>query len=143
MKIYLTIIFLIIFRAAFSQSKIGSVDISGNDYFTDYEIQNMMVSKKDGSLREDQFNLDLKTIRDKYKSSGFLFMKFDKAAKNFSEDSAIVDITLEIKEGSRINIGIIEIKGNRIFSDEEILNLFSSKKGSVLNDNLLNEDINE
>lgn len=143
MKIYLTIIFLIIFRAAFSQSKIGSVDISGNDYFTDYEIQNMMVSKKDGTLREEQFNLDLKTIRDKYKSSGFLFMKFDKASKNFSEDSAIVDISLEIKEGSRINIGTIEIKGNRIFSDEEILNLFSSKKGSVLNDNLLNEDINE
>lgn len=124
-----------------SQIQIQSVDISGNKHFTEYDIKSMMVTKKDGFYNEEQFKTDLKTIRDKYKSSGFLFVKIADKPAIFSEDSSFVEINLKIDEGDKIEIGDIEISGNISIPKEKILKKFVTKTGENLNDNILNEDI--
>lgn len=143
-KFSLIIVFSILqFSSAIAQNKIASIDISGNEYLTAGDILNLMVSKKEGSFRQDQFNLDLKTIRDKYKSSGYLYMKFDENKVEYSEDSSFVEISLKINEGNPVVVGKIEIEGNLTVSDEKIRNLFTTKVNGNLNDNTLNFDIQE
>lgn len=141
-KILLIILFLFFFSEInFAQTKIASIDISGNNFLSAYDILNLMVSKKDGDFRKEQFSADLKTIRDRYKSSGFLFVKFSEDKTFFTEDSSFVNIVLKIDEGKKVTIGRIDITGNSTLSDEYILNRFETKTGNNLNDNVLNDDI--
>lgn len=143
-KFSLIIIFSILqLSFAISQTKIASIDISGNDFLTASNIQSLMVSKKESFFKSDQFNLDLKTIRDKYKSSGYLYMKFDENNVAFSDDSSFVEISLKINEGNQVVVGKIEIEGNLSVSDETIRKLFTTKVNENLNDNVLNFDIQE
>jgi len=102
-----------------------------------------MVSKKDGTFSVEQFKSDLKTIRDKYKTAGFLFVKFSEDQTKFTDDSDFVEIDLKISEGSKVNIGEIDIEGNSAFTKENILKKFETKTGENLNDIILNEDIKE
>jgi len=142
LRIILTILLLqLTLDNSFSQTKIASLDISGNDFFSASEIQNLMVSKKDGNFREEQFRLDLKTIRDKYKSAGFLFAKFTQDETRFTDDSSFVDIKLRIDEGKKVLVGKIDIQGNTSLTKEKLLKGFVTKPGENLNDNALNEDI--
>ncbi len=143
-KYLISIIYLILFiNAAFSQTKISSVNISGNNFYSESDILKMMVSKKDADYRQEQYLLDLKTIRDQYKSSGYLYVKFDEEKVLFSDDSSFAEIEIKINEGKKVEVGRIETYGNNTVSDSEILNLFRTKKGDVLNDKILNDDIQE
>lgn len=143
-KYLISIIYLILFiNAAFSQTKISSVNISGNNFYSESDILKMMVSKKDADYRQEQYLLDLKTIRDQYKSSGYLYVKFDEEKVLFSDDSSFAEIEIKINEGKKVEVGRIETYGNITVSDSEILNLFRTKKGDVLNDKILNDDIQE
>jgi outer membrane protein insertion porin family len=124
-----------------AQTKINSLDISGNNYFTSYEINNLMLTKKDGIFKEEQFLIDLKTVRDRYKTSGFLYIKFDDEKIIFSDDSSFVDIKLKINEGNKVTVGKIEIEGANALKKKDILKNFDTKIGENLNDNTLNDDI--
>jgi outer membrane protein assembly factor BamA len=139
--LFLIPLFFLYLNNSFSQIRVSSLDISGNNYFTSYDINNMMLTKKDGIFKEDQFQIDLKTVRDRYKTVGFLFIKFDDEKIVFNDDSSFVDIKLKINEGSKITIGDIEIEGAAALSKDEILKNFETKIGGSLNDNTLNEDI--
>ncbi|MCY7363086.1 MAG: BamA/TamA family outer membrane protein [Ignavibacteria bacterium] len=141
-KLFLIILITILTAlTGFSQTKITSIDISGNDYLSFGEITNLMITKKDGNYKEDQFFLDLKTIRDKYKSAGYLYIKFDKEEVIFSDDSSFAEIKIVINEGKKVEVGKINIDGNTTVSDKEILNLFKTKVNDNLNDYVLNDDI--
>jgi outer membrane protein insertion porin family len=126
-----------------AQPVISSVEISGYSYFNTNEIVNMMVSKKDRQFDPTQFNLDLTTIRDKYKSSGFLFVKFKENEAIYNRDSSAVDLKIEIDEGDRIVIGDIQIAGNTLIRTNELLENFHTGKDQVLNDHELNRDISK
>ena len=141
---YLIITFLLVLvLPVFSQTIINSIDIAGNSYLTTSDIKNLMISRKDGTYKEEQFRTDLKTIRDKYKSLGFLYAKFTKEETDFGLDSAFVDIDLNIDEGNKVLIGEIDIRGNKAISKDQILEQFETKIGDNLNDNILNSDIKE
>lgn len=141
--LYLSILIFCSHPGIYSQTKIISIEISGNSFLNSADIMNMMITKKDGNFSPDQFRTDLKTIRDRYKSEGYLYMKYSEEKIDFGDDSAYADITLKIDEGKKILIGEIDIKGNASISDEIILNDFSTKKGEPLYDVTLNNDILE
>lgn len=141
---FLLILFLLYTSlSTYAQTSINSIEISGNSYLTTSDIRNLMISKKDGTYKEEQFKTDLKTIRDKYKSLGFLYAKFTKEELDFGVDSAFVDINLNIEEGSKVLIGDIVIRGNKNITKDQILDKFDTKIGDNLNDNILNSDIKE
>ncbi len=100
-------------QTAFSQTRIISIDISGNSFLSNSDILNMMVTKKDGIFNENQFNIDLKTIRDRYKSAGYLYAKFAEEKIDFGEDSAYADIVLKIDEGKKASVKKIYFVGNQ------------------------------
>ncbi|MEP7146007.1 MAG: POTRA domain-containing protein, partial [bacterium] len=135
---------LILFHSELSsQTKINSLEISGNRYFTSTDLLNSMVTRKDGNFNKNQFLTDLKTIRDKYKSSGFLYAKVSEERIEYTDDSSFIDIRLKIDEGKKVPIGEIEVSGGISLSRENILKMFETKVGENLDDNVLNSDIQE
>ncbi len=103
----------------------------------------MMVLKKGGEYNEKQFGEDLRTIRSRYKSEGFLLAKVDEGNKIFNDDSSYVELVVNVKEGSKVVIGELRIEGNSKLSSHEINSIFETKKGHVLRDYTLNNDIVE
>lgn len=103
----------------------------------------MMVLKKGGEYNEKQFGEDLRTIRSRYKSEGFLLAKVDEGNKIFNDDSSYVELVVNVKEGSKVVIGELRIEGNSKLSSHEINSIFETKKGDVLRDYTLNNDIVE
>ena len=134
---------IILTSGSYAQTKINSLEISGNKYFTYSDIFSTLVTKKDGNFSSEQFRTDLKTIRDKYKSAGFLFAKISEDQLFFAEDSSYVDIRIKIEEGNKVPIGDIEISGGISISKDKILQMFETKVGENLDDNILNSDIKE
>lgn len=141
-KISLIILFIsCLITGVEAQTRVNEIDISGNSLFNISEIENLMVTRKGNNFNKDQFFIDLKTIRDRYKSNGYLFVKIDDTLIYYGGDTDNVDINLRIKEGSRVTIGDIEIKGASAIPKDRILSMFETRKGGVLNEATLNNDI--
>jgi len=102
-----------------------------------------MVNKKEKPLNKDQFILDLKSIREKYRDAGYLLTRILKYETNYVSDSSVVDLNIDIDEGKRVNIGKISISGNKVISTKEIIGLFETKIDKPLDGNTLNNDIKQ
>ncbi|MFA5405178.1 MAG: POTRA domain-containing protein [Ignavibacteria bacterium] len=144
MYLRIVILFSFLFTAQIiAQPIVNSIYLAGNDYFSNNELYSAMVNKKDKQFNKEQFNLDLKSIREKYRDAGFLLAKITKSEILYDTDSVTVDLNITIEEGKRVNIGKINISGNKILSVKEISDLFETKPGKPLDGNTLNNDIKE
>jgi len=143
-KIY-KILFVIFFipLSLYSQAIINSVSFEGNDYLSTSDLLTSMVSRRDKVFNQNQFQLDLKSIINKYKEYGYLFAKIKKTGLTFTSDSSTVDISISIEEGKKIIIGKLNFSGNSALKTSEILNIFETKTGDLLTGNTLNNDIKE
>ncbi|MCX6163742.1 MAG: BamA/TamA family outer membrane protein [Ignavibacteriae bacterium] len=126
-----------------AQTVVSTISFFGNDYFSNSDLHNAMVNKRDKQFNKDQFNLDLKSIREKYRDAGYLLAKIIKSEIIYDTDSVSVDLNITLEEGKRVNVGIINIAGNKVLSTREIFNLFETKTGKPLDGNTLNNDIKE
>jgi len=141
--IKITLLFLSLNIPCFSQAVINSISFEGNDFLSSNELLGAMALKVDKDFNPSQFELDLKSIRDRYRQQGFLLATIKKTNLIYDDDSSYVDITINIDEGQRIEIGKIEITGNKFFNNKKILEIFETEVGEPLDDNVLNNDIKE
>ena len=125
----------------FSQAIINSIEFEGNDYFSANDLNASMALKRNKTFNRNQFNLDLKSIREKYRNAGYLLAQIVDSKTVFDKDSSIVDLTININEGKRVTVGKIIFNGNSNISTKEILKVFETKVGSPLDENTLNNDI--
>jgi len=139
----LILIFLFFVSSSYSQSVVNSVSFSGNNFFSSMELSKSMTTKKDMPFNPAQFNADLISIRAKYKEAGFLLSKISDYKINFSDDSTTADISIQISEGEKVLIGRIDISGNKEVSTSQIVSMFETKTGEVLDEARLNNDIKE
>ena len=139
--LYILFLFFIYTQDSLLQTIINSITFDGNNYFTSNNLSGAMVSKKNGIFNKPQFELDLKSIRDRYREAGFLQTKISSFKLDFDSDSLIVDISVKISEGERITVGRILLSGNCVISDKQIFEIFETKTGKVLDGNTLNNDI--
>ncbi len=137
----LIILYFVFCSAASSQTIVSSISFSGNDFFSANDLLNSMSLKRDKTFTSVQFDADLKSIREKYRQNGFLTAKITGSELQFNKDSSYVDISISVREGEQIKIGKINISGNSVISTREILNIFETRTGDILNDNALNNDI--
>jgi outer membrane protein insertion porin family len=103
-----------------------------------------MVALKKGALYSDaQLQLDINNILNNYNKSGYFEARITEIKKDFSFDSAGVDLYIKIDEGSQTLIGELIIDGNKIFSDRYIQNIIETKPGNVFDQSLLNSDMSD
>jgi outer membrane protein insertion porin family len=99
--------------------------------------------KPEGFFSEQQLELDIINILQKYHSNGFIEAEIISAEKKYNSDSTNIDIIIKISEGNRTAIGEINLSGYKLFSSRYIRSKMQSSEGDVLDENKLNQDILE
>lgn len=125
------------------QTKITSINFSGNSFFSNGELTGFIASKPGTLYSPMQFELDLKNILKNYNDNGFTDCRITNPQAEFNFDSSGVTLSAEIEEGPKVLIGDIQISGNRLFSTEQLKNSIDTKTGTVLSSLTLNADMTE
>lgn len=125
------------------QAKINSLEITGNDFFSDKELQNFIASKPGAFFSPAQFELDQRYIIKVYQDNGFTDCKITSSGYEYNFDSTGVTLGISVDEGARIFIGDIVIEGSRIFTTNFLKENMDTKTGEVLNAVTLNKDMSD
>ena len=127
----------------FSQTKVGSIDFTGNVYYSARDLKSFLITKENSLYSFQQFELDLKNIITNYQNAGYINCSITGSSAVFNFDSSLVNLTITINEGSLATIGEINIEGNRLFSTSYLKEIINTKQGDVLNTGSLNKDLTE
>ena len=128
--------------------RVKEIKIQGNENFSNGKIKGEMNLKSPGFpsfLRKgSEFNarilrLDRTSIRKFYESNGYIYAEITDSIEIVNRKDIIIH--LNIKEGKQIKISEINIRGNDLIADTEILRMFESKLGKPLNPYLLRKDL--
>ena len=123
-----------------SRVAIAEIEITGNDVFSDEEVEEAMATKEEGFFwfRSGLFDEALlradvrENLPEFYGSRGFIdFAVVD--------DTLIVDpetgkgrLELEVREGERYRLNAFEIQGNREFPTDQLRTYYESARGGLL-----------
>jgi outer membrane protein insertion porin family len=108
------------------QYKYGDVFISGNNFFTDDEIFEVLDFEKDEAFNMEEFNERKNEIKEKYSEEGFIYSSVEPNLL-MSEDK--VDIQVNIVEHTRAKIRKIHINGNRDTKEKIIRRMLTIHPG--------------
>ena len=125
------------------QTKISSIDFSGNSFFSSRELISFIASKPGTVYSPQQFELDQRNIIRNYQDNGYTDCRLSSTNAVYNFDSSGVTLEVIIEEGQQALIGDINITGNKLFTAEEIKNSIDTKIGTVLSSITLNSDMTE
>jgi outer membrane protein insertion porin family len=126
--------------------RITSIKFDGNDSFSDQLLKTKIATKTayfwyfggkyDPTGREE----DMAQIRKYYHSLGYFDVKItDRVA--FNEDRSRAYLEYLVEEGVRYKIGKRELKGNRVYSEQELVKDLKLESGDYFNTRDLNKDL--
>ncbi len=128
--------------------KISSINIEGNDVFSDAKVRRQMKTKRKNFLRfwkrskfiAEDYKNDKEKIINKYKEKGYRDARItsDSIIKKGDKDIAI---NLQLEEGDRYYFGNIDFLGNSVYSDQQLKQVLGISKGDVYNGVLLKKKI--
>jgi len=126
------------------QLPLRRLDILGNNEYSDREIRKRMQTKKSWwffkrDYVEATMKQDLETIRNMYLDRGYLDVEVTKEGPY--EEGKGLGVSVKIAEGPRYRLGDVSVKGNEIFTDEEILDEFSLNKGDFYSEGTVQLDL--
>ncbi len=114
--------------------------------------QNMLTKETRTALNEhifdpDKFELDKERIMQTLKNNGFVYAKIIdiKIKKDWLDPKKKIRkgyyITIILEEGEQYTFGDVTIEGNKLFEDEELLNVIKQEKGEIYNDGQFQQDL--
>ncbi len=122
-----------------SQSKISSIEFFGNTFFSQRELLEKIPVKIGSPISQiEQLSVALADI---YRSDGFYSFRIDSSKYIFNIDSSAAELIFFLNEKVRTSISEITLVGNSAISTTELLSLFETKKGTPLNAQVLESDI--
>ncbi len=118
------------------QPRIGRIEITGNNAFSDDRIRKMMQNKpkaflRSGKLNEVKLVEDIEKIRSFYREKGYLDVSVEDPMIEVMDNTFI--ITINIKENDKYYVGDIEFEGNAIFSTQKLEETLKLSTGDVYN----------
>jgi outer membrane protein insertion porin family len=119
--------------------RIRNIEITGNDHFTDEQIEIKLTNRqkrwyRKANLKEDEFVKDLDRIVDFYKQRGFIDAKVVDYDMKF--DRGWASITINVSEGSKYYFGNVTIKGDSVMKQEDLRKLVRYQSGEPYNTKL-------
>ena len=124
------------------QPIIRSIHISGNHFYTERAIINLMSTLINSKYSEIQVSADLDRIYRSYAEDGFYFAEARIDSFVVSSDSTFGDLRLAIREGEQVRIDNILIIGNSVIPAPLLLDKFQIRTGQYLVPALLESDMN-
>lgn len=101
------------------QVLVSSIVMAGNSTFSDKQLLSFFEENSSGLLGmgslifvESQIREAAAAIRDLYTGDGFLKVKIDGPALQFSEDRSRVEVRFTLDEGPRITVGAVRFQGD-------------------------------
>jgi outer membrane protein insertion porin family len=119
--------------------RIRDIEIEGNDFFTDEQIEIKLTNRqkewyRKGNLKEDEFVKDLDRIVDFYKERGFIDAKVLDYDMKFEQGWA--SITISVSEGTRYYFGNVAIEGDSVMMEADLRKLVHFRSGGPYNTKL-------
>lgn len=121
-------------------AKIRKVNVVGNEAFDDREITRRLesgvprwwafLSRRDNYSREKLAG-DLERIRSRYLDAGFLNFEVDSTQVTLTPDRRDIYITINIDEGEQFRIGQVELAGDLVVPEQELLDLVDVEPGAI------------
>ena len=142
------------------------VRISGNKAISSDEIKDVLKTQehwffsflgRSGTLRMDELNEDMETIRNLYFNKGYIQVQVDgpviesktylERVSWFSSQTTTITrkdelvVSIKVREGDQFHIGLITFKGNTTLSDSELEKEVKLKYGDIFSRDGLRQDV--
>ena len=130
-----------------SKIYIKEIIFEGNKTFSSKRLAKIITTKKrkfprlifPGKFDKSKFEEDIDRIKAFYGSGGWLDADV-KWKEQYSSDRTKMFVHVLIDEGDRYHVDNVSIKGNKLFTSDEIIGMLELKKGSAFLPELLQKD---
>ena len=134
-----------------SQTRIREILFSGNLVFSESTLKSKLSLKpqsllNSGVFEENKLESDKYALETYYKDRGYLDAKvLDVSQKVVESENGrnYLALTFFIEEGDKWLFNQLNISGNELFSNEELLNLIHHKKGDIINKSRFDMDFSK
>lgn len=109
--------------------KIKNVEFVGADSFTQRKLRKQLKTRRhwmwswltgSGVLKDEQFEEDKEKLADFYREAGYIDFELQDVKMDYITPKKMT-LRLLVKEGQQYKVGTVELRGNKIFTSEEIL----------------------
>ncbi len=127
------------------KAKISSIAFEGNDRLSDRKLKKGMETKRrwwflGGKYDESKFETDLTKVIDKYGDVGRMEAEITGTEMTYSPSGKSVDIKVSVIEGPEYTVATVEPGSNKVYDDDEIMDITKTKPGEVHNKSQVNTD---
>ncbi|MBN1352289.1 BamA/TamA family outer membrane protein [candidate division KSB1 bacterium] len=125
------------------KTRLARIDITGNRYFTEDEIQLIMGIQSGAVVSEEKLEQALTDLMNTYQAHGFFFAESNVIAFEIDTTRDEANLKLEIDEGAAARIGILQLTGIDSSKTEQWRERFETRPGRQFNAQLLQDDIEQ
>jgi outer membrane protein insertion porin family len=117
---------------AATKYRIGDIELSGNKAVNEVMIRSVLGLERGRVFNEDQLRKGFEALKRLYGSRGYVNFTPEPNLK-FDEQQRVVNLTINIDEGSPFTVNRISFTGNTRTSDEVIRRQILVKEGQIFN----------
>lgn len=130
------------------KARIRSIKFVGNEVISGRKLRNLMATKRawwflGGKYEEEKLEFDLQKIIDNYGDFGRLEAEITRTDLLYAGSGKRMDLTIYLQEGPEYHVDNLEIAGNVVFDDDELVDLVEVTAGDVHNKSQVAEDAEE
>ncbi|MFY0676645.1 MAG: outer membrane protein assembly factor BamA [Neptuniibacter sp.] len=131
-----------------SVATIQHINIVGNNVYSDEELQDLFslklpnfwsFYKKDDRYARQKLSGDLERIRSYYLDSGYVNFSIDSTQVSITPDRKHVYITVNVTEGEKYTIREVNVAGEMVVSEEELLEIVRVEAGQTFSRRLITQ----
>ncbi len=127
------------------KARIKNITFEGNDAISDRKLRKSMKTRRrwfmfGGKYDEQLFEEDLNNVVREYGNYGRLEADVVDTSMDFAPGGKGVDITIRVEEGPEYEVGSLEVAGNDVYDDDEVLNAIKVNAGDVHNRGQVEDD---
>ncbi|MGO9954358.1 MAG: outer membrane protein assembly factor BamA [Dissulfurispiraceae bacterium] len=132
--------------------KIKEIRIENNKALTAKQIRKVMKTKERGMLsfifgtgyyKKDEIKTSLEEIRDLYYNHGYLKILVSDPVVTLMPDKKWMIITIAVSEGPQYTVAYVGIKGNKVYTEEELRKLIKLAPNKVFSKAVLKKDVTD
>lgn len=131
-----------------SVATIQHINIVGNDVYSDEELKELFslklpsffsFYKKDDRYARQKLSGDLERLRSYYLDSGYVNFSIDSTQVSITPDKRNVYITINVTEGDKYTIRDVDIAGEMVVPEEELLDVVRVEAGQTFSRRLITQ----
>ena len=130
------------------KAKIRRITFVGNDVLGARKLRKIMLTKRaywflGGKYEEEKLEVDLQRIIDNYGDFGRLEAEITRTDLLYANNGRRMDLTVYLQEGPEYKVDTLDIAGNIVYDDDELLGIVEVNAGDVHNKSQVTDDADQ